>query len=137
MSAWELDSPVNASRWQQGCVAFFYLLALAAIWVAYILVWLKVGLSVLLLILFLFEYRRQKILTLTRLSTHQDEWFIYLSTGQRLKVTLSSKMLWRYLVILRCHSQALNMPYQLVLFPDSLNASDYRKLQARLRLMDI
>ncbi len=86
MSAWELDSPVNASRWQQGCVAFFYLLALAAIWVAYILVWLKVGLSVLLLILFLFEYRRQKILTVTRLSTHQNEWFFLLLKWHRCRI---------------------------------------------------
>lgn len=137
MNAWELDSPVKASRWQQGSVVFFYLLALAAIWVAYIPVWVELVLSVLVLILFLLEYRRHNSLTVTRLSTHQDEWFIYLATGQRLKVTLSSVMLWRYLVILRCSSQALNMPYQLVLFPDSLNAGDYRKLQARLRLMDV
>jgi hypothetical protein len=137
MSAWELDSPVKASRWQQGSVVLFYLLALAAIWVAYMPVWVELGLSVLVLILFVIDYRRHNSLTVTRLSTHQDEWFIYLPTGQRLKVTLSSVMLWRYLVVLRCSSQALNMPYQLVLFPDSLNAGDYRKLQARLRLMDI
>lgn len=137
MNAWELDSPVKASRWQQGSVVVFYLLALAAIWVSYIPVWVELVLSVLVLILFLLEYRRHNSLTVTRLSTQQDEWFIYLATGQRLKVTLSSVMLWRYLVILRCSSQALNMPYQLVLFPDSLNAGDYRKLQARLRLMDI
>ncbi|MCC6374747.1 MAG: hypothetical protein IT465_08050 [Moraxellaceae bacterium] len=137
MSAWELDSPINASRWQQGSVMFFYLLALAAIWVAYIPIWVAIGLSVLVLMLFVVQYRRHHSLTVTRLSTHQDEWFIYLPTGQRLKVTLSSVMLWRYLVILRCSSQALNMPFQLVLFPDSLNAGDYRKLQARLRLMDI
>jgi hypothetical protein len=137
MNAWELDSPVKASRWQQGSVVVFYLLALAAIWVSYIPVWVELVLSVLVLILFLLEYRRHNSLTVTRLSTHQDEWFIYLPTGQRLKVTLSSVMLWRYLVILRCSSQALNMPYQLVLFPDSLNVGDYRKLQARLRLMDV
>jgi hypothetical protein len=137
MSAWELDSPVKASRWQQGSVGLFYLLALAAIWVAYMPVWVELLLSVLVLILFVIDYRSHHRLTVTRLSTHQDEWFIYLPTGQRLKVTLSSVMLWRYLVILRCTSQALNMPYQLVLFPDSLNAGDYRKLQARLRLMDI
>ena len=109
MSAWELDSPINASRWQQGSVMFFYLLALAAIWVAYIPIWVAIGLSVLVLMLFVVQYRRHHSLTVTRLSTHQDEWFIYLPTGQRLKVTLTSIMLWRYLVILRCSSQAVSV----------------------------
>lgn len=134
MSAWELDSPVKVSRWQQGSVILFYLLALAAIWVAYIPVWVSGVLSVCLIMMFYFAYQSQKNLSITRLSTQDDEWFVYLATGQRLKVCVKSVMLWRYLVILRCSSQALDLPYQLVLFPDSLQAGDYRKLQARLRL---
>ena len=127
MSVWELDSPVKSSRWQQGCVIFFYVMALVAVWVAYIPLWLALMLSVLLGVLFVGQHR---------LSTEQEQWFIYLVTGQRLKVALEDVFLWRYLVVLRCKSHALAVPYQLILFPDSLNAGDYRKLQARLRLMD-
>jgi hypothetical protein len=136
MSVWELDSPVKSSRWQQGCVIFFYVMALVAVWVAYIPLWLALMLSVLLGVLFVGQHRASKKRVITRLSTEQEQWFIYLVTGQRLKVALEDVFLWRYLVVLRCKSHALAVPYQLILFPDSLDAGDYRKLQARLRLMD-
>jgi len=134
MSVWELDTPVKLSRWQQGCVAFFYVMALVAVCVAYIPLWLALMLSVLLGVLFVGQHRASKAQIITRLSTEQEQWFIYLATGQRLKVQLQTVFLWRYLVVLRCKSHALAVPYQLILFPDSLNAGDYRKLQARLRL---
>lgn len=136
MSVWELDSPVKPSRWQQGCVAFFYVMALVAVWVAYIPLWLALMLSVLLGVLFLGQHRASKKQVITRLSTEQAQWFIYLATGQRLKVELQTVFLWRYLVVLRCKSHALAMPYQLILFPDSLTQEDYRKLQVRLRLLN-
>jgi hypothetical protein len=78
MSVWELDSPVKPSRWQQGCVIFFYVMALVAVWVAYIPLWLALMLSVLLGVLFVGQHRASKKRVITRLSTEQEQWFIYL-----------------------------------------------------------
>ncbi|MCP5175457.1 MAG: hypothetical protein H6996_10175 [Moraxellaceae bacterium] len=134
MSAWELDSPIKVSLWQQGIVLCCYIVAVFAVWVAYIPLWLAGTLTVLLILLYVFEYQRHTRLKVIRLSTQQGDWFVYLANGQRLKVQISAIMWWRYLVVLQCHSQALQIPYRLILFPDSLQAGDYRKLQARLRL---
>ena len=134
MNVWELDTAIKPSRYQQWLHGFFYLAALAALWCAYIPLMLQVIVTAVLLMVAVWLRFRNATPIVTRLSTEQDDWFIYLANGQRLKVSVQQYFLWRYLVILSCQNHHIKWPYVLVIFPDSIDADNYRRLQARLRL---
>lgn len=137
MNVWELDTAIKPSRYQQRLNGFFYSVALAAIWCAYLPIVAQLGLTfVLLVIACLHSVKLAKTLpVVSHLSTKQDDWFIDLNNGQRLKVTLIRYFLWRYLVILTYQSPHIRWPYVVVIFPDSIDKDNYRRLQARLRLL--
>lgn len=137
MSAWELDSPIKASRWQQGLVAVCHLLAFVAITVAYLPWWAKALIAVAVLLSALHSWRmlaRQHADAIAAFSTEEGHWYITLNNGQRLRVALKSWAVWRYLVVLDLQSTSLRLDYRLLIFPDSVGHHTYRRLQARLRL---
>lgn len=136
MNAWELDAAIKPSRYQQGLNWLFYSMAMAAIWCAYIPIAVQFALSGVLLVWVIWQSLKWAKVPpmISRLSTEEQEWFVQLATGQRLKVTLSRCFLWRYLAILTCQSAHIRVPYVLVIFADSIDADNYRRLQAKLRL---
>lgn len=137
MNVWLLDSPLKPSRWQQGLVAVFHLLALLAVMVACIPVWSQAVLLVALVLMAVFSARRLRRIspdTVVALYADAEHWFVTLGNGQRLRVMPFMWGVWRYLVVLDVKSTGLDIPYRLLIFPDSINAASYRRLQARLRL---
>jgi len=136
MNVWELDTAIKPSRYQQWLHGFFfYLVALAALWCAYIPLMLQVIVTAVLLMVAVWLGFRNVTPIVTRLSTEQDDWFIYLANGQRLKVSVQQYFLWRYLVILSYQSPHIRVPYVVVIFPDSIDKDNYRRLQVKLRLL--
>lgn len=137
MTGWELDSPLNVSRWQQGLVAVCHLLAFLAIVVAYLPGWTKSLIALAVLLSALHSWRRLARThadAVVAFSTDDGHWYITLHNGQRLRVMLKSWAVWRYLIILDLQSNSLKLDYRLLIFPDSVSQTTYRRLQARLRL---
>ena len=136
MSVWELDTAIKPSRYQQWLNGLFYSVAMAAIWCAYLPTVAQLGLTIVLLaVACLHSVKLAKTLpVVSHLSSKADDWFIELATGQRLKVKLNRYFLWRYLVVLSYQSPHIRVPYVVVIFPDSIDKDNYRRLQAKLRL---
>ena len=137
MSVWELDTAIKPSRYQQWLNGLFYSVALVAIWCAYLPTVAQLGLTIVLLaVACLHSVKLAKTLpVVSHLSSKADDWFIDLATGQRLKVKLSRYFLWRYLVVLSYQSPHIHLPYVVVIFPDSIDKDNYRRLQVKLRLL--
>ena len=136
MNVWELDTAIKPSRYQQWLNGLFYSVAMAAIWCAYLPIVAQLGLTIVLLaVACLHSVKLAKTLpVVSHLSSKTDDWFIDLATGQRLKVKLSRYFLWRYLVVFSYQSPHIRVPYVVVIFPDSIDKDNYRRLQAKLRL---
>lgn len=136
MSVWQLDTAIKPSRYQQWLNWFFYSVALAAIWCAHLPIVAQLGLTFVLLVVACFKLAKT-LPVVSHLSSKADDWFIDLNNGQRLKVTLTRYFLWRYLVVLTYQSRHIRWPYVVVIFPDSIDKDNYRRLQARLRLLHL
>jgi hypothetical protein len=133
MSVWALNSTIKKSRQQRHIVIGVHTLAIAAIWVAYMPVWLQALATIaVMLMLGLTLKQPQRIVALM---VDDEHWTITLNNNQRLRVQLKSWAVWRYLVVLDFQAKDVAGNYRVLVWPDSVKQADYRRLQVRLRLM--
>ena len=137
MSVWAVNTLIKPSSKQQALVCAFHVLAACAIGVAYIPLWTKV--LVILLLAFIFwlgwlPLKLQSPSSIVALAVDDEHWTITLNNGQRLRVQLQLWAVWRYLMVLDFRAKDVNSNYRVLIWPDSLKQADYRRLQVRLRL---
>jgi hypothetical protein len=105
--------------------------------VAYIPLWTKVLVILLLAFMFWLGWRPLKLQSpssIVALAVDDEHWTITLNNGQRLRVQLQLWAVWRYLMVLDFRAKDVNSNYRVLIWPDSLKQADYRRLQVRLRL---
>ena len=137
MSVWAVNTLIKPSSKQQALVCAFHVLAACAIGVAYIPLWAKVLVILLLAFMFWLSWRPLKLQSpssIVALAVDDEHWTITLNNGQRLRVQLQLWAVWRYLMVLDFRAKDVNSNYRVIIWPDSLKQADYRRLQVRLRL---
>ena len=137
MSVWAVNTLIKPSSKQQALVCAFHVLAACAIGVAYIPLWTKVLVILLLAFMFWLSWRPLKLQSpssIVALAVDDEHWTITLNNGQRLRVQLQLWAVWRYLMVLDFRAKDVNSNYRVLIWPDSLKQADYRRLQVRLRL---
>lgn len=137
MSVWAVNTLIKPSSKQQALVCAFHVLAACAIGVAYIPLWTKVLVILLLAFIFWLGWRPLKLQSpssIVALAVDDEHWTITLNNGQRLRVQLQLWAVWRYLMVLDFRAKDVNSNYRVLIWPDSLKQADYRRLQVRLRL---
>ena len=137
MSVWAVNTLIKPSSKQQALVCAFHVLAACAIGVAYIPLWTKVLVILLLAFIFWLGWRPLKLQSpssIVALAVDDEHWTITLNNGQRLRVQLQLWAVWRYLMVLDFRAKDVNSNYRVLIWPDSIKAADYRRLQVRLRL---
>ena len=137
MSVWAVNTLIKPSSKQQALVCAFHVLAACAIGVAYIPLWTKVLVILLLAFIFWLGWRPLKLQSpssIVALAVDDEHWTITLNNGQRLRVKLQLWAVWRYLMVLDFRAKDVNSNYRVLIWPDSLKQADYRRLQVRLRL---
>ena len=137
MSVWAVNTLIKPSSKQQALVCAFHVLAACAIGVAYIPLWAKVLAILLLAFMFWLSWRPLKLQSpssIVALAVDDEHWTITLNNGQRLRVQLQLWAVWRYLIVLDFRAKDVNSHYRVLIWPDSIKAADYRRLQVRLRL---
>ena len=137
MSVWAVNTLIKPSSKQQALVCAFHVLAACAIGVAYIPLWTKVLVILLLAFMFWLGWRPLKLQSpssIVALAVDDEHWTITLNNGQRLRVQLQLWAVWRYLIVLDFRAKDVNSNYRVLIWPDSIKAADYRRLQVRLRL---
>ena len=137
MSVWAVNTLIKPSSKQQALVCAFHVLAACAIGVAYIPLWTKVLVILLLAFMFWLGWRPLKLQSpssIVALAVDDEHWTITLNNGQRLRVQLQLWAVWRYLMVLDFRAKDVNSNYRVLIWPDSLKQADYRRLQVRLRL---
>jgi hypothetical protein len=84
------------------------------------------------------QYRRQSPARIVALREQGQDWWLERADGEGCRATLQTDLLlWRWLLVLRFVEEgAEGKParYSALVFPDSLNADDFRRLYVRLRL---
>ncbi len=133
MSVWALNSTIKPSRRQRHLVIGFHMLALWAIWAAYVPLLVQVLLTVLLLFFLRLTLKQQP--QIVALMVDDEHWTIMLNNNQRLRVQLKTWAVWRYLIVLDFQAKDVAGHYRVLIWPDSVKQADYRRLQVRLRLM--
>lgn len=137
MNAWTVNTPIKPSSKQIAIVCGFHLLAVFAIWLAYIPLLAQV-LAMLLLVFMLWLSWRPLTLQLpssiVAIAIDDEHWTVTLNNGQRLRVQLQIWAVWRYLIVLDFRAKDVNSNYRVLIWPDSIKQADYRRLQVRLRL---
>ena len=137
MSVWAVNTLIKPSSKQFAVVSAFHVLAACAIGVAYIPLWAKVLAILMLVFMFWLSWRPLKLQlpsSIVALAVDEEHWTITLNNGQRLRVQLQIWAVWRYLIVLDFRAKDVNSNYRVLIWPDSIKAADYRRLQVRLRL---
>jgi hypothetical protein len=137
MSVWAINTSIKPSSKQFAVVSAFHVLAACAIGVAYIPLWAKVLAILLLVFMFWLSWRPLKLQlpsSIVALAVDDEHWTITLNNGQRLRMQLQLWAVWRYLIVLDFRAKDVNSNYRVLIWPDSIKAADYRRLQVRLRL---
>lgn len=137
MSVWAINTLIKPSSKQQALVCAFHVLAACAIGVAYIPLWTKVLVILLLAFMFWLGWRPLKLQSpssIVALAVDDEHWTITLNNGQRLRMQLQLWAVWRYLIVLDFRAKDVDSNYRVIIWPDSLKQADYRRLQVRLRL---
>lgn len=131
---WPVHSQIQVSRWQQVAHALGFVSAILAVWWAILPLMIHIGLTVILMIsAWLYRQSRHAAQQIAYLSLEDEQWSIILQSGQRLRVELRDYGLWRWLIWLRLHGKDSRSRYHVVLWPDSINGHDFRRLQVWLR----
>ncbi|PTQ89735.1 protein YgfX [Agitococcus lubricus] len=136
MSVWALDTTLKPSYWHRAIVVGAFILAAIAIYCAHLPTWCQViagGAWVLLVCITGLGFRVSPY-QIHAVQADDKDWWIILRQGQRIKVNLHAQTVWRYLIVLHYQEPNLGTHYSVVIFPDSVSANHYRRLQARLRL---
>jgi hypothetical protein len=137
MNVWAINTLIKPSSTQFAVVSAFHVLAACAIGVAYIPLWAKVLAILLLAFMFWLSLRPLKLQlpsSIVALAVDDEHWTITLNNGQRLRMQLQLWAVWRYLIVLDFRAKDVNSNYRVLIWPDSIKAADYRRLQVRLRL---
>ena len=137
MSVWDLHSLVSRSRIQRRWMLTAYLIALPAIFLAVLPHWIQGLMCLVWLVSAILSWRGLERATQDSILefhwTEDDAWIV-MAGGQRLRVTWDRCTVWSRLVVLPLKARDSGWKETLVLFPDSLPENDYRRLLVRLRL---
>ena len=119
MSVWAVNTLIKPSSKQQALVCAFHVLAACAIGVAYIPLWTKVLVILLLAFMFWLGWRPLKLQSpssIVALAVDDEHWTITLNNGQRLRVQLQLWAVWRYLMVLDVQAKDVNSHYRVILW---------------------
>jgi len=132
---WRPVLELRPSRIKRSLLILFYLLAVVALLQAVLpLFWRLVAFAVWLLLLGLefVSWRRDPCTTV--LQERIGDWWLADHAGGTARMRLMRAMVWRYLVVLDFRALEKTGPRRrrVVLFSDSVDANDFRRLRVRL-----
>lgn len=135
LSADHMDVAIRPSRWHAALLAVVHLLALVALALSGVQIWLAVALGVAVLASFAYTLRRFAMLrdarSVVRVEWRADGWRLALRSGESVTAHLESSVVLGWLVVMNFRD-ATRTHFPVTVLPDSVDADAFRRLRVLL-----